>query len=344
MELLVLGTNDFSNSHIGMFDYGWSSIPWWCYLIILVGGYAIIKKRWKQKVHDHAFGGNLSIIKKRYHSKGRSYLESKDTEGRSPLHHACVGGSEAVATFLVENGADINARDNYDMTPILQAVFHGHTGMLQYLIENGADRESIHANHGSILDVALMTKQEACVTYLKDLGVQSQADQSSFIAAATGDLEAMKRHLSSNVDVNKRCPEGNSLLNWAVERGDNRMFDLLLSNNADIRLGYAPGGTLLDFAIHQEDKYIAHFLIENNAPRTCGRCSKKVPHNKTGKIWRFPLSILKWVGALPRNEVGHVFCHRCQRNQNVCVLFLAAMIGSVILIFIFELIRNLLNE
>ena len=57
-----------------------------------------------------------------------------------------------------------------------------------------------------------------------------------------------------------------------------------------------------------------------------------------------PLSILKWVGAPLRNEVGHVFCHRCLRNQNVCVLFLAAMIGSVILIFIFEFIRNLLNE
>lgn len=46
----------------------------------------------------------------------------RGTIGRTPLHHAAIGMNEAVATFLVEKGCDIDARDVYRNTALHYAV------------------------------------------------------------------------------------------------------------------------------------------------------------------------------------------------------------------------------
>jgi hypothetical protein len=35
------------------------------------------------------------------------------------LHLACQSGNECIASFLIENGSDINAKDMLKMTPVL---------------------------------------------------------------------------------------------------------------------------------------------------------------------------------------------------------------------------------
>jgi len=43
-------------------------------------------------------------------------------DGRTPLHHAVYLGWTNMIRFLVENGADIHAKDRYGMTPMLMAM------------------------------------------------------------------------------------------------------------------------------------------------------------------------------------------------------------------------------
>ena len=42
----------------------------------------------------------------------------KDNDGDTPLHYAASGGHLDVVKFLVENGADVNAKDKYGRTPL----------------------------------------------------------------------------------------------------------------------------------------------------------------------------------------------------------------------------------
>ncbi|MEM2790511.1 MAG: ankyrin repeat domain-containing protein, partial [Thermofilaceae archaeon] len=55
------------------------------------------------------------------------------------LHKAVFRGHLEVARFLVENGADVNARNIDGMTPLHLAVFRGHLEVARFLVEKGAD-------------------------------------------------------------------------------------------------------------------------------------------------------------------------------------------------------------
>jgi ankyrin repeat protein len=57
----------------------------------------------------------------------------------SPLHAAAFLGRTAIARFLLEHTADVNARDKYHPTPLHKAVERGNLDITQLLLGYGAD-------------------------------------------------------------------------------------------------------------------------------------------------------------------------------------------------------------
>ena len=49
---------------------------------------------------------------------------------------SCKGDLEIVK-FLVESGADVNAKDNEGWNSLMEASYEGHLKVIKYLIENG---------------------------------------------------------------------------------------------------------------------------------------------------------------------------------------------------------------
>jgi len=49
-------------------------------------------------------------------------IESKDTDGQTPLSWAAQDGCEAVVQLLLEKGADIESKDTDGQTPLLWAT------------------------------------------------------------------------------------------------------------------------------------------------------------------------------------------------------------------------------
>ena len=147
-------------------------------------------------------------------------------------------GHKEVSEFLIDNNAAVNASDAEGCTPLHGAAMLGHIEIIRLLIARGADVNIMGVDTGSALDCALMYKQNECATYLKGLGVRNNASETIFIAAQTGNVEAVTQHLESGVDVNGKCPLGNTPLGWAVNNGDIKLFDFLISKNADIECGF----------------------------------------------------------------------------------------------------------
>ncbi len=59
--------------------------------------------------------------------------------GETALFCAVWSGNQPVVKFLLERGADVNAKTNWNMTPLDAAVGRGDVQMVQFLLERGAE-------------------------------------------------------------------------------------------------------------------------------------------------------------------------------------------------------------
>lgn len=56
-----------------------------------------------------------------------------------PIHEAALTGDVELMEMLIDNGADVDARDVHGYTPLLLAIQEGNTDIAKTLIANGAD-------------------------------------------------------------------------------------------------------------------------------------------------------------------------------------------------------------
>lgn len=52
---------------------------------------------------------------------------------------ACFNGHSILATFLIDNGAEVNAQDKYKFTALHLAASNGHALTVEVLIRAGID-------------------------------------------------------------------------------------------------------------------------------------------------------------------------------------------------------------
>ena len=78
--------------------------------------------------------GELKIVK--FLVENGANIEIKDNNGMTPLSNACRGGYLDVVKFLIENGANIETKDVNGMTPLLKAI---SLDVVKFLVEKGAN-------------------------------------------------------------------------------------------------------------------------------------------------------------------------------------------------------------
>uniref|UniRef100_A0A671R4V5 Fibronectin type 3 and ankyrin repeat domains protein 1-like n=1 Tax=Sinocyclocheilus anshuiensis TaxID=1608454 RepID=A0A671R4V5_9TELE len=107
----------------------------------------------KESLMQACFAGHLDTVK--YLRNCGSTCESQDTDGCTPLHWAVDGvhlpvitymiqdgsisGNAAVASILLQAGADVNVRDKAGKTPLMVAVLNNHVELVKLLLYGGAD-------------------------------------------------------------------------------------------------------------------------------------------------------------------------------------------------------------
>jgi hypothetical protein len=69
-------------------------------------------------------------------------IESKDSEGQTPLLVAIRNGKEDIVRLLLEHKADIQSKDSQGQTPLLVAVRNGKNDIVRLLLANDAYMDS----------------------------------------------------------------------------------------------------------------------------------------------------------------------------------------------------------
>jgi Zn-dependent protease with chaperone function len=107
-----------------------------------------------------------------------------DDQGMTPLHWAAQDGNDAIATLLLQAGADIEAQDEYTgMTPLMTAAQAGQSDMVALLASKGAEVNAQDLDGMTALMYAAMNGHTETVKTLLDLGANpKKADHSGMTA------------------------------------------------------------------------------------------------------------------------------------------------------------------
>lgn len=62
-----------------------------------------------------------------------------DIDGGTPLHHAIINNKNVVVTYLIDNGANVNALYEGDYTPLMFAIDRDNNEMAKLFLEHGAN-------------------------------------------------------------------------------------------------------------------------------------------------------------------------------------------------------------
>ncbi|UCC39738.1 MAG: ankyrin repeat domain-containing protein [Candidatus Aminicenantes bacterium] len=204
--------------------------------VILLVLFLFVTQAFSNEIHQAAMKGDLAGVKKILAKKPDS-VNSKDEDGKTPLHFAVQSGNKEVAEFLFAQGADINAKDAKGNTPLHSALAHKRADIARFLLSKGADVKIKAADGTPVIVIALMRGLKELVVPILDYGqdVNEKFEGGLRIihmASLLGDKEIVEILLDRGADINVKSDENITPLYAAIFLGNTGMADLLLSRGA----------------------------------------------------------------------------------------------------------------
>ena len=198
-------------------------------------------------------------------------LEFRDNYyGRTPLSIAAQNGQEAVVKILLENGAELEFRDNNGWTPLSFAARYGQEAVVKLLLENGAVLEFRDNNGWTPLSFAARYGQEAVVKLLLQNGAEVESKDKHgwtpiLMAVQNGHEGLVKLLLQKGVKIESKDRIGWTPLSFAARYGQEAVVKLLLQNGAEVESKDNDGWTPLSFAARYGQEAVVKLLLQNGA-------------------------------------------------------------------------------
>ena len=149
---------------------------------------------------------------------------------------ACVGDLTRVRRF-VEQGTDVDTKDEFGWTPLYWAASTSQEDVAEFLIAKGAD-------------IAARTEDSSTPLHQ---------------AAKAGDRKIVELFITKGADVNAKAKNENTPLHSAASAGQRQVVELLIAKGADVNAKNDAGQTPLDVAIGKNRKEIVELLVEKGA-------------------------------------------------------------------------------
>lgn len=196
-------------------------------------------------------GGNRPEIERQIASNPAA-LRGVDEGGSTALHHAAGYGPLANVEFLINKGADVNAKNGRRSTPLHWAIHD--EAKVRLLLSKGADVNTKQAQGRTPLFLtAMLGDGVPTMRLLFDKGADPNLASANgqtplMMAAARGNVEGMRLLIERRAEVNARDGAGETALMAACTSGNAGAVRLLIENGADVKIKSKRNETALGFA------------------------------------------------------------------------------------------------
>jgi ankyrin repeat protein len=192
-----------------------------------------------QEIFEAVKSNNINMLQKII-KKDSSTIFLTDELKRTPLHWAARGVHFELVKYLVENNADINAKDINQITPIASITARNHLSALEYLLNNGANPNVIDFEGDTPLHYAAASGQLRTAQLLLENGasvhIKNSYERTPLVIAVreSGNLEMVKLLIRYGSDINIKDNGQNTALTLAAWRGHKDIVDYLILMNAEV--------------------------------------------------------------------------------------------------------------
>lgn len=218
-------------------------------------------------------------------------------DGVTALIVAAQGGHIGTVKLLVEAKADVRVTDDEDMTPLLSAIKGNYAAVATYLVQNGADPNDVYIDekskkHNLLMDAVVVNNTEFALLLIEKGANASHADEDGVTvttqAAYLGLLSIVEALLKTDTDVtianneginpliaaaseghlavveallldgriqlNDKDKDGTNALMAAAVRGHKEVVEVLVAKGADVNAQNVDGHTALMFAYNGKNQ------------------------------------------------------------------------------------------
>lgn len=191
-----------------------------------------------QQIQTAVAQGDIEQVKKLFATGISSNFV--DEEKVSLLHDAAAFSSQEMVEFLLDNGAYINARADYDCTPLMFAAAHGNEKNARLLIARGARLDICNVFTMNALHVAISQHKNNMVPVFMEAGLPF--DYNAFAMASWyNNIPMLEYGLSLGFSINELPGSPIPLIHLAIDRGNLEALQFLIKHGADIeKLGTYP--------------------------------------------------------------------------------------------------------
>lgn len=210
------------------------------------------------------------------------YPDMKDVRrnGGWTLLHMSFNSRELIE-YLIDNGADIEARSDGQWTPLHSQAYSGHADGVEVLLEQGADPEAKHAFGMTPLINAIRWNRIEAAEVLVAKGANVNAANTLgrtplMLSAVEGYTELAELFLKNSADIRaKDLNYQRTALHFAALNGHLDIVSMLIDKGADIDEADAAGKTPLAYAGQYGHEKVAMLLKSSGAkgepdPRSFG--------------------------------------------------------------------------
>ncbi|XP_033118085.1 transient receptor potential cation channel subfamily A member 1 homolog isoform X1 [Anneissia japonica] len=250
------------------------------------------------------------------HPRAKSLLEDSDRYDNGPLHIAAKFGYLQIVKLLIENGADIDAKNEEEQTPAHLAALYGKYRTVKELVNHDptvVDDEDEYSN--TPLHLASQEGHFKVVQVLIAAGAEITArNQNQWTpldcAASNGWRKTAEVLLEADCPVDPIDKAKTTPLHLACKNGHLEVVKLLLEWKASLSLKDIDNKNCLDLAIENSKKDVAMAIVTDDNWRDALRTEHKHSYFK----WR-TTPIRKLIQRMP--DVAEVVFSNCSITNDL---------------------------